>query len=276
MRWNDRADWIWSAELAHEPIITPEIFAAAQEQLGAGRNRPVIAKPRRDARTPYALRGMLHCGICGRRMQGNTVNGTPRYRCRYPAEYAQTRGLEHPKQLYVGEGRIVRELDAWIARLFDPEHLDETCAQLAAATLEADDAETARVEAARRALADCDARLNRYRAALDGGADPTVVAAWISEAQGEKLAAQRTLSSVQRRECSAGEIREMLDELGDIVDVLERADGLRKAELYAALGLTMTYYPADQVVDVVATPLSGGGLKRVSEGGLEPPRPYGH
>ena len=32
LRWNDRSDWIWSAEETHEAIITPELFARAQEQ----------------------------------------------------------------------------------------------------------------------------------------------------------------------------------------------------------------------------------------------------
>jgi site-specific DNA recombinase len=80
MKWNDRADWVWSAEQAHEQIISTDTFVAAQEQLAAGRHRQPSRKPRGDNRQRYMLRGLLHCGICGRRMQGNTVNGTPRYR----------------------------------------------------------------------------------------------------------------------------------------------------------------------------------------------------
>ena len=34
-------------------------------------------------------------------------------------------------------------------------------------------------------LADCDAKLARYRAALDAGADPAVVTAWIAETQND-------------------------------------------------------------------------------------------
>lgn len=265
MKWNDRSEWIWSAGQAHEPIITPELFAAAQEQRAAGRNRPVVARPRRDAHPGYALRGLLHCGICGRRMQGNTAKGRRLYRCRYPAEYAQTRELDHPKQVYVAESRIVAELDRWIATLFDPANLDETCEQLAAATREPDDAGSAKIDAARRKLADCDARLGRYRHALDGGADPTVVSAWIAEVQGEKLGAQRVIAEAPRRESSAAEIRLLLEEVGDVRAALEQGEGTAKAELYAALGLTMTFHVAEQLVAVVALPATGG-LKSVSEG----------
>ncbi|MER6944469.1 zinc ribbon domain-containing protein [Nonomuraea sp. NPDC000554] len=33
------------------------------------------------ARHPYILRGVLFCGACERRMQGNWTNGAPYYRC---------------------------------------------------------------------------------------------------------------------------------------------------------------------------------------------------
>jgi hypothetical protein len=79
-------------------------------------------------------------------MQGNTTHGTLRYRCRYPAEYALTERHDHPKQVYVGERRIVDELDKWIASLFDPEHLRQTCEQLAAASATPDNNDLARLE----------------------------------------------------------------------------------------------------------------------------------
>jgi site-specific DNA recombinase len=36
------------------------------------------------------------------------------------------------------------------------------------------------------AIAECDAKLARYRAALDAGADPAVVAGWIAQTQAER------------------------------------------------------------------------------------------
>jgi hypothetical protein len=158
MRWNDRADREWSPELAHEAIIPVETFAKVQEQLSAGRNRPTNKKPRDDARAPYVLRGLLHCGICGRRMQGNTVRGVPRYRCRYCAEYAIRHELEHPKQLYVTEEPIVTAIDGWLSSIFDAKRIDETCEQLAAASAATDQAEEAQLDAARRTVTDCDER----------------------------------------------------------------------------------------------------------------------
>ncbi|MDQ6853074.1 MAG: hypothetical protein M3046_05175 [Actinomycetota bacterium] len=59
--------------------------------------------------------------------------------------------------------RVANLSPAWRAQL------DRTCAELAAASGSVDDGDGARLEAARRKLTDCDDRLARYRAALEGG-----------------------------------------------------------------------------------------------------------
>jgi hypothetical protein len=187
-------------------------------------------------------------------MQGNTTHGTLRYRCRYPAEYALTEQHDHPKQVYIGERRIVDELDKWIASLFNPEHLDQTCEQLAAASATPDDGDLAKLEVNRRKIADCDRRLARYQAALDNGADPAVVATWIAQVQGEKLAAQKTLAAAPPQSSTPDQIRNLIAGLGDLAAMLGRADGSAKADLYAALGLRLTYRPTEQRIDVVAAP----------------------
>lgn len=252
LRWNDRADWVWSAETTHDALVSVEDFARAQEQMGAGRNRPAIRKARGTPR-PYPLRGLLVCGLCGRRMSGQHNHGRAHYRCRYPAEYALANDVDHPRTVYVREDEVMPALDAWIASLFDPENLDETCRSLAAAS-GPNDADEAAVDAASRNLADCDGRLAKYRAALDNGADPTVVAAWIAEVQGDRLAAERTLSSARTSLLTAEDVRDVIENLGDIVAVLAKAKSTEKAKVYADLGITLTYRPAENVVSVEAAP----------------------
>ncbi len=47
---------------------------------------------------------------------------------------------------------------------------------------------------------ECDAKLAGYRAALEAGADPTLVAGWIAETQAERrLAEQRDKRTANRR-----------------------------------------------------------------------------
>jgi site-specific DNA recombinase len=82
MRWNDQDKWIWSDRPVHEPLIDVKVFEQAQavrHAKGAADER----SPRRTPR-PYAIRGLLFCGVCGRKMQGSWNNGKPYYRVRVP------------------------------------------------------------------------------------------------------------------------------------------------------------------------------------------------
>ena len=271
MRWNDENEWIWSETSAHEAIIERESFEQVQRLIRPMRGQHASRRPRSDARSRYLLRGLLSCGLCGRRMQGNTIRGGKQYRCRYPAEYAITADSEHPKQLYVREEPIVRALDDWIGTVFDPEHLDETCELLAASSAEPDMGEATRTEAAKRTLGTADRRLAQYREALDHGTDPAIVSTWIAELQAEKAAAQQTLATTKSHALDAKTIRGLLDDLGDIRTVLADADEEAKTTLYAALGLKLTYAPAEggNRVDVVAAPL-GVDVSPCRRGDLNP------
>jgi site-specific DNA recombinase len=132
------------------------------------------------------------------------------------------------------------------------------------------------VEAARRKLADCDDRLKKYRAALDRGADPVVVAGWMSEVQGERLSAEAGLAASEPSEVlSEARLREIVLGLGDMAQVLADADPKDKSAVYAGLGISVTYYRDLRKVVAEARP-SLHVLPYVSEGGLEPPRPCGH
>ncbi|HZU71228.1 MAG TPA: recombinase family protein [Acidimicrobiales bacterium] len=110
MRWNPEADWVWSADQTHEAIIDPETFEAARRIRAAGAHRPTEAKRRTTGRR-YVLSGLVSCGLCGRRMQGQPNHGGTYYRCRFPSEYALAAQLDHPRTVYVQEGPIVTALD---------------------------------------------------------------------------------------------------------------------------------------------------------------------
>ena len=263
LRWNDEDAWVRSPGVAHEPLISEELFQAARERRAAN-GRTTIRKPRRTPR-PYLLRGLLRCGLCDRKMQGSWNHGEAYYRCRYLSEYALPRRAQHPPTVYVRETQIVPSLDDWIAGVFEPESLDETCRALAEAQ-EPVPAEDGPAEAARRTLADCDARLARYRKALEAGTDPAVVAAWIAEVQDERKAAEKALR--RRRPASAlteADIRAMVESLGDLVGVLEAVEPAKKADLYDSLGLSLTFQPSKRSVLVEAN-LSGVRPVRVGGG----------
>jgi site-specific DNA recombinase len=73
----------------------------------------------------------------------------------------------------------VPTLDRWLIRTFTQDRLPETLAALADAQDDGRDTElAARAAEARRIIAGCDQRLARYRAALEAGTDPKLVARW--------------------------------------------------------------------------------------------------
>jgi site-specific DNA recombinase len=72
MRWNPTDKWLFSEQMAHPPIIGKEQFEHAQAIL-ADRGSRTAHKAHRRPR-PYALRGVLLCGLCDRLMTGNWNN----------------------------------------------------------------------------------------------------------------------------------------------------------------------------------------------------------
>ena len=75
-------------KIVHPPIIDRETFDQVQAMVSRARHQARRAQAAPQRTHPYALRGACCCGLCGRRMQSHWINGTPYYRCRFPAEYA--------------------------------------------------------------------------------------------------------------------------------------------------------------------------------------------
>ncbi len=244
MRWNDAANWIYSDEIVHPPIIDDDTFGQAQQLLAAKSARHVVRRPRTSPRA-YVLRGVLFCGICHRRMQGTWNNDQPYYRCTFPSEYARTNQIHHPRTVYLREIEVVPELETWLTSALDPARLPATIEDLAAAR---PDEPCPEVAGLREEIEQCDHRLAQYRAALDGGGDPAVVGQWITETQAQKLATEarlRAQNGTQATPWRMGreEIDAMVNAITDLMNVLRHADPADKAELYARLGLRLTYNP---------------------------------
>ncbi|MGH8986699.1 MAG: recombinase family protein, partial [Acidimicrobiia bacterium] len=263
MRWNPTEEWIWSPELTHEPLISREEWEAAQAPVKSGHRAPKAV-----ART-YLLRGRVHCGVCGRKMHGETraAKRRPRvyYRCPVRGQYPGA-AADHAGDVFVPEAPLLASLDGWIAELFTPERAEETARELVEAA-QATDAGSA-IAAARERLADARRKLVQYRTALDGGADPATVSSWITEAATEERAAQAALDSIRLASPPALTVEEALSavtELGGLVSLLAGAEPKERAELYAALGVEITYQP-DPRTAVLAVEPQALGQARVGGG----------
>jgi site-specific DNA recombinase len=163
-------------------------------------------------------------------------------------------------------GAVIGRVSKWLVREFAPHHMSETLRALAEApqrdTTSADDGNTA------RKIADCDRRLAQYRAALDAGANPATVAAWIAETEAEKAGYQVATRPADgmRRRMSEAEIRATVDRLADLVSVLADADPDDKSEIFRRLGLRLTYYPGRGLVEAQIMPAECGFFESVRGG----------
>jgi site-specific DNA recombinase len=240
---------VWSEQQVHEPLISIETFEAAQAMFDRTK-RATRRTPKAGRR--YLLAGLMRCGICGRRMQGQWNHGQPYYRCKYPSDYPIDE-VRHPKSIYVREEAILPGLDGWLASLFDEEHFDKTCEVLAGSDgFEPPDRD--RQAALRAQIRSCDQRLERYRALLDEGEALATVAGWIAEVGRERKSAEAQLGRVvPGGKLTETQTRALVEALRNIVDVPAEADPADKAELYTELAVSLTYH-TDGRVAVQALP----------------------
>jgi site-specific DNA recombinase len=263
MRWNPSREWIWSPEPTHEPLVTREEWEAAQAPVHASSRAPKTA-----SRT-YLLRGRVRCGVCDRRMHGETRSAkhSPRvyYRCPVRNQYPGA-AADHVSDVFVPEGPLLRSLDEWIAELFAPEHVEKTARALVEAANVTDAPEA--ISVAQERLAAARRKLRQYRAALDDGADPATVSVWITQAAAEERAAQAELDSIRQAAPPTLTVQDVVaavTDLGGLVTVLQGAEPKERAELYAALGVEITYQP-DPRTAVLAVEPQALGQARVGGG----------
>ena len=108
-RWGLPEGWVISARPSHPALVSEEDFIAVQgiravrENTGTGRR--------------YRLAGLLHCGICGRRLESCWANSRAAYRCRHGYSSTSTPALARPKNLYIREDRILPHLPALVILL---------------------------------------------------------------------------------------------------------------------------------------------------------------
>ncbi|MGR6320690.1 hypothetical protein Q2K19_22350 [Micromonospora soli] len=167
--------------------------------------------------------------------------------CHFPHEYALANQVPHPRNVYLREDALTDPLDTWLASAFTPHRIEQTITALAdAQPLNHPPVPTT---AAQTIINECDAKLERYRAALDAGADPAVVTGWIAQTQTERARAEAELDANagnSPRQMSRAEIRDLVTALGDIAAVLRDADPADKAKVYRQLGLRPTCQPEIQ------------------------------
>ncbi|MBF9130118.1 recombinase family protein [Plantactinospora sp. S1510] len=224
MRWNDRDRWVTSKDLVHEPLVDQTDFEAVQTMLTRRARTGTAPKRPHRSRHPYIFKSLIFCGVCQRKMQARHSHGVAYYRCRYPQEYALANKVDHPRNVIMREEVLIQPLDTWLAQQFGPLHRRHTITKLI------DQATVGMPTPASKpqgpTTAELDAKLTRYRAALDAGADPAVVAGWIAETQAE---------------------REHINQRHNVPTPVDELSSLSEDQIIA-IGLRLTYEPETRTV----------------------------
>jgi hypothetical protein len=152
--------------------------------------------------------------------------------------------------VYLREVDVIGRLDSWLAELFSPDNLDNTCQTLANANRHY--STDSQQQAVRQVLADCQRRLDRYRAALEAGTDATVIQQWITEVTATRAAAEAQLrdSRTAPDGLTAEQVRELFAEAGGLVHALDHSDPTQRAQLYEELDIHGVYDPKRHTVHV--------------------------
>ena len=246
MRWKEKEAWIRPGRVTHPAIVEDHLVAAAERLLWA--RIPPERTRQRPTEHPYALRGLLKCGLCGSTMQGSfrksRADGPGRvlYRC----EIRRSRALPpeligHPSTVYVRQDAIVDKIDQWISSLASAE-------VLAAGQLPGPATDQQRAALGRR-LSDTQHKIASLIAAIESGVEPTLLGRQLATRSAEK---ERILQEIGRLEptgaMSAREIQSLIDLFGSVADALKSATHDEHHRIYTACRLTCEYDPEHRTV----------------------------
>jgi site-specific DNA recombinase len=210
---------------------------------GDGQHKPHRSKHH------YALRGLMICGICSRRMQGRWANAAPYYRCSFPSQYGLANHVQHPRNVTLRQDAVLpARSTSGSPTSSGSSHLAATIEELTAASARPAAHDDGRDDAAAR-VAECDRKLAGYRAALDAGGDPATISRWTTE-----ITAERARYTARARP-AATQARMTRDQIGRRRHRARghpgRAQGRHpadKAEIYTQLSLRLTCQPGRRIV----------------------------
>ena len=271
MRWRDQADWIAPDRRTHEALIHDDLAQAVRVRTLARRGSGLACS--RESTVPYALRGLLFCAACGRRMQGAARVGKRTTRILYRCELGKSRSVpadlsDHPRTVYLREDEVTVRLDEWIATLADPDDL--ACGQ------DADLAARTGYAALQRQLSEANRKVSALVNAVESGVAVEDLTAALRRRTAERDELNARLERAERpRAMSAAQISELVEELGGLWAILGKATGAERAQVYASLGLRLDYDPYLQRVKAT-TDLSRVARRVIAASPLNTLRRLGH
>ena len=259
MRWNQPGSWVWSDAIAHEPLINARTSRTRRPSWPtAGGPGAATARRTSGSPAPTCCAGGCTAGTAAAGCRASTATrlrttGAATQRntpwpamSLIPATSTSARPTCCPSSTGGWRSSSLRTASSRPSARCKDSRTQPVCVSIA------DDTQAL--------IADCDARLARYQAALDAGADPQAVAEWTRQVKNERAAALARDTSQNRqpaiRLLTEDDIRALITGLGDLRDVIHDAAAAVKAVIYAQLGLKVTYLPGQDKIraDVTISP----------------------
>ncbi|MDX8030288.1 recombinase family protein [Lentzea sp. BCCO 10_0856] len=250
---------------AHPDLVTVEDFTQSQllrrsRAAGGMRGRAKLERTRVRGTRPYIFRGLVRCGICSRRMQAATIRKSHTYyRCHArtlaPGSHALS---EHPPTVNLAEEVVLEPLNKWLCQIFNRQSIDRTVAGMVAS--QDDPSGRSSREVVKKRLADAEAKLRRFQAAIAAGVDPVALVDAINETEEQRAAASAELNGLPAPNlASAAELQAAVDSLADVTAVIKEGEPEKLARLYGELGIELKYDKAKEAVYATTSPrvLSG-------------------
>jgi hypothetical protein len=251
-----REEWV-VAEEAHLPLVSDELYEAAQARFDKTVRSPASAGPKRT----YLFSGMVRCcaGHQPLSMSGRARKGHHYYTCGYAENYGETAALEAhggQKWVYVREDWLERlVLRFFEQRIFGPMRLDKLATQLRANDCEQRRNGKLAGTRIRQQIAELDRKIKAQVQALEKGIEPELVSERIAELRGEKQALEGALADVgaSHQEAEDEELTEQLARLPDLGKALREAPAAVKRQVFESFDLQIAYDKAEQRVELTAT-----------------------
>ncbi|GIF52462.1 DNA invertase Pin-like site-specific DNA recombinase [Asanoa ferruginea] len=111
-RWNHPDDWVRSTDQAHEPLIDADTFTRVQDAIHVRGTAGQTGKAPRRSDVPYLFRGLITCGMCGRRMGAGVHHGRVYYRCVASQLTEPPEG--HPPTVYLRQDALLAPVTAFL------------------------------------------------------------------------------------------------------------------------------------------------------------------
>jgi site-specific DNA recombinase len=249
-----------ASEVIETDGIVPSIVTEAVWRQAQTDRAPAISGPRPDRSqpSPYALRGLIVCGRCGKRMQGHTVrrkSGARRvgYQCVYRTEYPGDDA--HPRSLFLAEDRVLPAVDAWLADLTSADRLENTVRAILAADSH-ESADPPELRRARLQASDARKKLGQYLDALEAGMDAALIAERSQVTQRELASATAVMDAF--RSSDSGDLSgplvcELLESVGGLTALLASSDTAERQRVYRAAGVHLRYHRSEEGEKITAS-----------------------